>query len=249
MTRRREPDLRLLCERCGYHLKGLKRADTCPECGTPVAESLPSNRIVEPWHTRATFLTSLHIAPRMLKHPVRYWDTLPLWQDRPEMLIVDGCVLSGAVLIAGIVAASAAVSLLDPSIWSGLIGAAVIAPLPMVIVYITLSAIEMVGLRVVSWRHRWRDGGLRARVVVANAAFAWSVASLLTPFGFAMGAAAGDSLALPGALAGFFLGLLAFETLVYIGMRRLRYANPPGAERELAPTEDQTVTAACAAGP
>jgi hypothetical protein len=34
--------------------------------------------------------------------------------------------------------------------------------------------------------------------------------------------------------AAFLLGLLAFETLVYIGMHRMKYANPPGSERELA---------------
>jgi hypothetical protein len=34
----------LLCERCGYVLEGLDERGACPECGQPIAESLPSRR-------------------------------------------------------------------------------------------------------------------------------------------------------------------------------------------------------------
>lgn len=35
----------------------------------------------------------------------------------------------------------------------------------------------------------------------------------------------------------FLVGLLGFEALVYLGLRRLKYANVPGSEAELAPPE------------
>jgi hypothetical protein len=38
--------------------------------------------------------------------------------------------------------------------------------------------------------------------------------------------------------AAFGVPLLVFETLVYIGMRKMRYANTPGSERELADNGD-----------
>lgn len=34
----------LLCENCGYVLSGLDRDGACPECGRPIAQSLPSAR-------------------------------------------------------------------------------------------------------------------------------------------------------------------------------------------------------------
>ena len=37
--------------------------------------------------------------------------------------------------------------------------------------------------------------------------------------------------------ASFLAGLIGFETLVYLGLRRLKYANPPGSEAELATPE------------
>lgn len=88
-------------------------------------------------------------------------------------------------------------------------------------------------------RHRgWRVPELVAKAVCAHAAAAWWVAGLglglgvaiskdiaalaspliqLTPFGWV--------LPVIGPLAGFSLGMLAFETLVYIGVRRCKFMN------------------------
>ncbi|MEZ6318065.1 MAG: hypothetical protein R3B49_04810 [Phycisphaerales bacterium] len=39
----------VLCERCGYVVEGLDPAGACPECGKPIAESLPERRVGTPW--------------------------------------------------------------------------------------------------------------------------------------------------------------------------------------------------------
>ena len=46
----RVPELTdVLCERCGYVLNGLPADGRCPECGTPVAESVGDGRVPTAW--------------------------------------------------------------------------------------------------------------------------------------------------------------------------------------------------------
>lgn len=44
----------LLCETCGYELTGLAPKGLCPECGTPIAQSLPTLRGPTRWEERAS---------------------------------------------------------------------------------------------------------------------------------------------------------------------------------------------------
>jgi len=42
-------DSALLCEKCGYIVDGIPRDSLCPECATPIADSLPQNRQPPLW--------------------------------------------------------------------------------------------------------------------------------------------------------------------------------------------------------
>lgn len=45
VDRREDDDTSLLCVSCGYDLRGLDPAGTCPECGTPIARSRQGDRL------------------------------------------------------------------------------------------------------------------------------------------------------------------------------------------------------------
>lgn len=84
---RRPPSDALLCERCGYDLEGMARDDNCPECGRAIVESLPERRsgtpwqrrLMSPWSWAGVVLVSL-IRPRKTwksaRLRTRYWDFL-----------------------------------------------------------------------------------------------------------------------------------------------------------------------------
>jgi hypothetical protein len=90
-------------------------------------------------------------------------------------------------------------------------------------------------------RRGWRVTPTVAWAVCGHASVGWVVAGCLVAAGLhaaslaARGRPAGPALLARdiviawAPLAGFFAGMLVFETLVYLGVRRLRFANAAGA--------------------
>ena len=60
----------LLCERCGYIVEGLDAAGACPECGKPISESLPEQRVGTPWQRKPGVGSLVWTWWMTVRHPV-----------------------------------------------------------------------------------------------------------------------------------------------------------------------------------
>lgn len=72
------------CERCGYSTADLPTDGDCPECGFPIARSLPNTRPGSPWQqepsVRSWLVTVWHVCcrPRRTLRQVSYRESTPL---------------------------------------------------------------------------------------------------------------------------------------------------------------------------
>jgi hypothetical protein len=67
----------LLCENCGYVLNGLPDTSRCPECGTPIAQSIGNHRHPPPWEMPGTKTTRFfRTSAAVLFHPTNFYRTL-----------------------------------------------------------------------------------------------------------------------------------------------------------------------------
>lgn len=71
-----EDEYTLLCERCGYVIEGLPTEGACPECGKPIAESLPERRVGTPWQQSRSVGNLARTWRVSLLHPVQTLDVL-----------------------------------------------------------------------------------------------------------------------------------------------------------------------------
>lgn len=247
--------LTLLCERCGYAIDHLA-APACPECGLPTADSLPATRPGSPWQqapSPAALVRTNALAlrrPRPLFRAVRVERDLSLrllatnnalaclplilpavhrvidaWPDRriaASFAELSGAPTAGAAIRAG------AMWLLTASAltWAGLL---------------VLTLVERVGLVFFGRRSAWRTDPTIAWAVCAHASVGWIVATALAVLGWRLGQSGvirslenitwlqpvAELVRWSPAAVGFFLGMLVFESLVYVGFREMRFANRP----------------------
>ncbi|GAB4383055.1 MAG: hypothetical protein Kow0022_01920 [Phycisphaerales bacterium] len=239
-----------LCERCGYVLNGLKRSDSCPECGTPIEHSHPEAKPGSPWQQGVRFGVWRNFI-LFTRHPRTAFDLVQVDGRQARVLEADSIAWAGALLglfvtVRGIVAAIRTGT--PPghvAMW------ALAAPAPAfllsALVLLMLTAIERRGIRVFGALHHRRITPEVAETIVAHACVGWVVAGLLVwaawPIGELLGwlgrrcawASWEWTLLAPAILPwlGFFGGLLCFETWVYLGVRRLRFANAAAARAML----------------
>lgn len=247
MARERPDPDALLCARCGYPLDDVLDEPACPECGTPVAESLPETRVGSLWQKRPSLGSWL----RTLAAQVRWrglFDTITIGRNDADWLLRVNLALA-SVLLAGAFTEPRVdqVFLHTHGSFARLIGELLVLTPGAYILLRGLTAIERAGLRFFGNRRGGRITPGIARTVTAHASYGWVLAGLLATIGAFVGHAvlrpwynrvgAGWILTRPEvhvafALGGFFLGLLWFEILSYLGAMRCRFANPRGIGRE-----------------
>jgi hypothetical protein len=240
----------LLCESCGYHIASLPSGGSCPECGTPLASSLPAARTGSDWQNRPAPTTFFSTGWSTLRHPAALFSRLTVTYRGSISLLACNLALAAAVMAHPFVG----VFYFDParsvqgtySPRALLITAA--SALTLIacsfLFLLTLSLIELVGIRFIAARRGWRLQPAAALQIIAHSSIAWFFAALFLNVGFAASSWIptfspvknpqsfwDELLSLRAVLPNFApvlglgLGMLCFEWLVYRGMRICKFAN------------------------
>ncbi len=230
-------DRELLCESCGYVLTGSDSDGPCAECGVLAAESLASCRDGATWQREKGVLGHVRgLIAAVLR---------PGYESR-RLIIRDGAMPSR--LVANIVIAAAlltgAFALAQPTTAgtfsrSGAELAGICASF--IALLMVMTWIETRGVRLFGRQRAWRITPAVAWSVCTQASFGWIVGAavamvVVPPLAPLLGVVQdlpGADVLVPGrgprnALALLIvLPVLGFELLVYVGIRRCRFANRP----------------------
>lgn len=237
----------LRCESCGYDITGLPASGACPECGEAVAQSLPGHRTGSSWQqkrgVRAWFATNR----RTLTHPGHQFRALRVDRAHGRALLTLNLATASFLLMV-------CMAISSPG-WNPVMrGVLAFAAHPVVgfLILAGLTELERLGVLFFSSRRRWPLPKTAALQICAHASVGWI---LCGPLGLALSVGGRWTLGviLDGItperapsflnvwrlyvpmwlfLIGCLAGMLIFETLVYIGVRRCRFANAPASAPE-----------------
>ncbi|MEL7088226.1 MAG: hypothetical protein AAGL98_07250 [Planctomycetota bacterium] len=224
----------LLCETCGYGLRGLRLTEVCPECGRPIAESLPHHRVGPAWQTQMNPVNGWRVAIAVLRRPKSFFRRLSL--DGPN-LPARLFLLSIALIVGVGWGLFTAFGHGKPFLLSWVMGMVAAKTV------IGMTYIESVGVTFFSRRRGWRVPFGLAERLTCYASVGWILAavvlgglSLVESSGLVEDWARGvlgrwgpEYRLLLGAV-GFGAAVMGFEILVWTGVRRVRFANAAGAK-------------------
>lgn len=251
------PDHLLLCETCGYVLEGLETEPRCPECGTAMAWSLPSRRTGTSWQRSPGLWTWFRTTWMMCGKPRALFDVMSTTGRGWRTLMFIYLLIAATLFAAPwpeMGSIRAPFPTLGPKVVLETVryvaGSVLNTAIAFSVLWV-LTWIEVVGIRFFSARRGWRLSRAASWQIAAHASMGWSLCGLLTLIGLAamtaidrvspslwrhsldltwasLGVVSARNIALillP--LGGFVAGMLVFESLVYIGVLRCRYANAP----------------------
>ncbi len=224
----------LLCEKCGYVLEGLDQAGVCPECGKSIAESLPERRVGTPWQKKASAWSLLKTWYAILRHPKRTFDDM-------ECVEHDGISLASIGLIVSL--ASTWLLLFVIILFEGIneIGLAILFAFIGVIYWFigfVYAWIAVARVRFAAKMKGYRIDGDAAWSIVGLASVGLSFGPISVLLGTMLLFA--DLLIFPyertllGSLVWLLfllsipVGLMVFEVLCSLGMRRCKFRNRLG---------------------
>lgn len=238
-----DPSL-ILCENCGYDVGSIEArlgADpslNCPECARPIAESLPERRVGTAWQRRRSVANWARTLITVLRAPRRGWSGVRVAGGNGFQLAAATCavasVLWTVVLFTGIELLLGGDDARFPTADAVLVHLSL--SFSVFALSLGASAIEALGLRMLGWRRGWRVTHAHSWTIVGHASVGWMLAapclalSLVAAYAvFRSNWPDGWSTAtlLVLAIAAVLVPLLAFETLVYLGFRAMRFANAP----------------------
>ncbi len=224
------------CEQCGYPLVNLTISQNCPECGLPLRDSDPARRTGLAWQRKRTLGSWLATIKSVLTQPRPTYRAMRL----NGVNLPDRLFLLSMITLAGVVfgvgrGLSPRVDVLEA--WLLGMAAAKVA--------LVMTYIEVLGVAYFSRRRGWPLGLKRAERVAAYASVGWPGATLafvtmfrvidsgtvrtwlmarISPQWF------NSAMQILVVLA-LGLALLAFEWLVWTGVRQVRYGNAVSLEK------------------
>ena len=215
-----------LCENCGYQLQGLKIDQTCPECGDPINNSTPSHRPGLPWQNKISVNTWWSTCAQMLIKPGKSFRRLKIGRSNFSDRIFLGTFVFGLAIT--VVLAFWWENLRRPWLWGVIVATGIPAA----------TYIEILGVTFFSWKQGWRVPFELAERVACYASIGWvpaifvlASAQWLAEWGlierwwnpqWGMYTPWIDAI-----LSVILLGISVFwfELLVWLGIRKVRFAN------------------------
>lgn len=244
----------LLCEGCGYEIEGLDHESACPECGRAVALSLPERRAGSPWQRENSRRAYIRTCVLVLGRPRSCWDELLIGRDDDlellawNVLLGSGAMVFGVGTMLGVFVLTEMSGVTDPGLGelAGLVLVimtgvllAMVGSVPLAFALFALTAIESAGIRTFGRVRNRRITRAVATTIVSHASIGWLVGGVLAGLGVWVGTGLSVwaretnwakyqlmflmPVVLP--IAGMLVGMLLFETLTWLGVMRLKYAN------------------------
>ncbi len=245
MARRDIPESSvLLCERCGYVIERIGEGGVCPECALEVVKSMPGYRPGSAFQRNPGLLTWLRTSWHVIRHPLQTYDTVRADPD-DRMLLWSHAIVAGLLLgAAWPIIQYELISSEHPALDFMIVG-----PVAVLLVRL-LIAVEQWGTRFFARRKGWRVTRPIARAICAHAAIGWVISGLLALGGWLLGSVLETTLRTSALgpfrpmvilsphwmpVAGILAGMLIFETLSAVGMRRMRFVNEDRRESTASP--------------
>lgn len=173
----------LLCEKCGYVIEGLDQAGNCPECGKPIAESLPDRRVGTPWQQSPGVKSLLATWWMTLRHPLRTLDVMRVgsrpntrWLTRWAIAAAAGFGAIGFVVSSLLHASDPLAVEIHPLVMILTIPVWMILPFELLTL---LTWVETRGLVIIARTRGFRIDTHLARTITAHGAIGWLIASIL----------------------------------------------------------------------
>lgn len=230
----------LMCESCGYDISTLEADGRCPECGREIARSLPSHRLGSPWQQRPSLRSLGATNYRAIRDTRALYDTVRLDTRSGVSLFAANALLSSFLIVlpwSGVLVGDPVRNARgSPGTLLAMLWVLPLQTIAVALLLLALTMIEWAGIRAMARTRGWRLTRAAAWQVCAHASVGWIITALTSWTGLVLlvsltsfGHVSQIGMLFSAPIVGALFGLVVFELLVWTGLRRLRFANPPDA--------------------